>query len=65
MIATISSVREFNIEMQLEAERALLPKIFAFVHSDYNHYLTYQHALLEGHCRWNKDLKENVLDGDG
>ena len=55
LLAMIRSVRECNIEMNLETERALL--------SNYSRYLTYQHALLEVHCISNKsiwiDLKEN------
>ena len=63
LLAMIRSVRECNIEMNLEAERALLPQLFAFGHPNYSCYLTYQHALLEVHRISNKsiwiDLKEN------
>ena len=59
----IRSARECNIEMHLEAERILLPQLFAFGYPNYSRYLTYQHALLEVHCISNtsiwKDLKEN------
>ena len=59
----IRSVRECNIEIYLEAERILLPQLFAFGYPNYSRYLTYQHALLEVHCISNtsiwKDLKEN------
>ena len=59
----IRSVRKCNIEMYLEAERILLPQLFAFGYRNNSRYLTYQHALLEVHCISNtsiwKDLKEN------
>ena len=45
----IRSVRECNIEIHVEAERALLPQLFAFGHPNYSFHLTYQHALLEVH----------------
>ena len=47
LLAIIRSVRECNIEMHLEAERALPPQLFVFDHPNYSRYLTYQHALLE------------------
>ena len=63
----IRSVKECNIEMHLEAESALLPQLFAFVHPNYSRYLTYQHALLEVDRMSNtpiwKDLKENGFGG--
>ena len=63
LLAMIRSVRECNIEKHLEAERALLPQLFAFGHPDYSRYLTYQNALLEVHCISNtsvwKYLTEN------
>ena len=49
LLAMIRFVRECNIEMHLEAERALLLQHFAFGHPNYSCYLTYQHLLLEVH----------------
>ena len=63
----IRFVRECNIEMHLEAERALLLQHFAFGHPNCSCYLTYQHVLLEVHRISNtsvqKDLKENGFGG--
>ena len=67
LLAIIRSVRECNIEMHLEAERAFLPQLFVFVHPNYSRYLTYQHTLLEVHRISNtsiwKGLKENGFGG--
>ena len=49
LLSMIRYVREYNIGMYLEAERAKLPQLFAFGHPNYSRYLTYQHALLEVH----------------
>ena len=49
LLAMIRSVRECNTEMHLEAERALLPQLFALGHPNYSRYLAYQHTLLEVH----------------
>ena len=38
MLALISSVREYQIERHLQAERALLPQLFAFGHINYARY---------------------------
>eukprot|EP00794_Sanderia_malayensis_P016352 gene16352-17996_t len=46
MLCLISSVREHSIERHLAAERALIPKCFAFGHPNYSRYLTYQHVRL-------------------
>ena len=56
LLAMIRSVRECNIEKHLEAERALLPQLFAFGHPDYSRYLTYQNALFEVHCISNTSI---------
>ena len=62
LLAIIRFVRECNIQMHLEAERALLPQSLAFGHLN-SRYLRYQHALFEVHGISNtsiwKDLKEN------
>ena len=47
LLALVSAVREGSIERHLQAERALLPKLFAFGHPNYARYLTYQHVTLE------------------
>ena len=39
-------MRELSIERHLAAERALVPKCFAFGHPNYSRYLTYQHVRL-------------------
>ena len=67
LLAMIRSVRVCNIEMHLEAARALLPQLFAFGLPNFSRYLTYQHALLEVHhisgkSIW-KDLMENGFGG--
>ena len=68
LLAVIRSVRECNTEMHLEAERALLPQLFAFGHPNYSRYLAYQHTLLEVHRISNtwiwKNLKENGVGGN-
>ena len=46
LLALISSVREKSIERHMQAERALLPQLFAFKHVNYARYLTYQHVTL-------------------
>ena len=62
----ISSVREINVEMNLEAERALLSQFFAFLDPNYSCYLANQHSLLKVLCIWNillwKRLKEIFLE---
>ena len=45
-LVTIRFVRECDIEMNLEAERVLLPRHIAFGPPNYSRYLKYQHALL-------------------
>ena len=63
----IRSVRECNIEMHLETEKALLPQLFAFGNPNHSRYLTYQHTLLEIHRISNtsiwKNLKKNGFGG--
>ena len=67
MLALISSVRENHIERHLQAERALLPQLFAFGHINYARYLTYQHVTLTNLHQTNpaawQDLKENGFGG--
>ena len=46
VLASISSVNESTIERNLQAEQAVLPDTFAFVHPTYVQYLTYQHVML-------------------
>ena len=47
LLALISSVREISIERHLQAERAMLPNVFAFGQPKYSRYLTYQHVMLK------------------
>ena len=67
MLAFISSVREKHIERHLQAERALLPQLFAFGHINYARYLTYQHVTLTNLHKTNPtawtELKENGFGG--
>ena len=67
MLALISSVRENYIERHIQAERALLPQLFAFGHFNYARYLTYQHVTLANLHQTNpaawKELKENGFGG--
>eukprot|EP00794_Sanderia_malayensis_P019769 gene19769-21703_t len=46
MLCQVSSVREHSIDWHLAAERALIPKRFAFGHPNYSCYLKYQHVKL-------------------
>ena len=48
MLSLIYAVRENSIELHLAAERAMLPKCFAFDHQNYSPYLTVQHVTLSG-----------------
>ena len=50
LLATISFVRELNIEMNLDAERALLSQFFAITNPNYSRYLVNQHFLLKVLC---------------
>ena len=67
MLALISAVRENNIERHLQAERALLPQLFAFGHMNYARYLTFQHVTLTNLHQTNPaawaELKENGFGG--
>ena len=44
LLALVSAVREKSIKLHIAAERALLPKCFAFNHINYARYLTIQHV---------------------
>ena len=46
MLCLITAVQDKSIETHLAAERALLPKCFAFRHINYAGYLTFQHVNL-------------------
>ena len=67
MLALISSVREKHIERHLQAERVLLPQLFAFGHVNYARYLTYQHVTLSNLHQTNPaawtELKGNGFGG--
>ena len=47
LLALVSAVREKSIELHITAERALLPKCFAFNYINYARYLTIQHVNFE------------------
>ena len=47
LLALVSAVREKSIELHIAAERALLPKCFAFNHMNHLRYLTIQHVNFE------------------
>eukprot|EP00795_Rhopilema_esculentum_P006387 gene6387-11826_t len=67
MLCLISSVRENTIERHLAAERALIPKCFAFGHPNYARYLSFQHVNLldikRNHATIWQDLLENEYGG--
>ena len=67
MLCLIQAAREKNIEKHLAAERALLPKCFAFGHVSYARYLSFQHVSL-GDIKLNRrdvwdDAKLNGFGG--
>ena len=67
ILALISAGRENNIDRYIQAERALLPELFAFGHMNYARYLTSQHATLTKLHETNPEacteLKENGFGG--
>eukprot|EP00795_Rhopilema_esculentum_P008010 gene8010-13918_t len=67
ILCLISSVRENTIERHLAAERALIPKCFAFGHPNYSRYLSFQHVNLldikRNHATIWQDLLENEYGG--
>ena len=67
MLALISAVREKSIKRHMQAERALLPQLFAFGHMNYARYLTFQHVTLTNLHQTNPDawaeLRENGFGG--
>ena len=66
ILAMVSAVREMTIERHLQAERALLPQLFAFGHQNYSRYLTYQHVLLKNlHAQNQGAWRELTLNGFG
>ena len=58
LLALISAVREKTIELHVVAERALLPKCFAFNHINYSRYLTAQRIQIYKKEAWEDLLKE-------
>ena len=46
-LSRIAAYRDKNTELHLQAERELLPLLFAFNHQNYSRYLTYHHFELE------------------
>ena len=67
ILALISAGRENNIDRYIQAERALLPELFAFGHMNYARYLTFQHVTLTKLHETNPEawteLKENGFGG--
>ena len=61
LLALISAVREKTIELHVVAERALLPKCFAFNHINYSRYLTAQHINLQRIQIYKKEAWEDLL----
>ena len=61
LLALIYAVRERSIELHLVAERALLPKCFAFDHVNYCRYLSVQHVNLHAKRIQKKDEWEDFL----
>ena len=61
LLGMISSVREHNIKRRMQAERALLPKLFAFGHPNYSRYLTYQHVMLQLLEKTNPNAWESII----
>ena len=63
IMSSISSFRESTIERRLQAERLMLPDVFAFGHPNYGLYLTYQDVMLsnlhlENPGAWEEIVKE-------
>ena len=46
-LSRIAAYQDKNTELHLQAERELLPLLFAFNHQNYSRYLTYHHFELE------------------
>ena len=46
-LSKIAAYRDKNIELHLQAQRELLPLLFAFNHPNYSRYLTYHHIELK------------------
>ena len=62
LLALVSSVREHDIWRHIQAERALLPKLFAFGHPNYSRYLTYQHVMLQMLEKTNPEAWESLVE---
>ena len=61
MLSLIYVVRENSIELHLAAERAMLPKYFAFDHPNYFGYLTAQHVNLSALSTQKSETWEDLL----
>ena len=61
MLGLIFAVRAKSIELHAAAERALLPKLFAFNHVNYARYLTVQHTNFEQMEIKNKNAWEDLV----
>ena len=64
MLSLIYTVRENSIELHLAAERAMLPKCFAFDHPNYCRYLTAQHVNLSALSTQKSETWEDLLAND-
>ena len=64
MLSLIYVVRENSIELHLAAERAILPKCFAFDHPNYFGYLTAQHVNLSALSTQKSETWEDLLAND-
>ena len=66
LLALTYSVRELTIERHLQAERLMLPNVFAFDHPNHGWYLTYQHVMLSNfHLENPRAWEELVKEGFG
>ena len=61
LLALVSAVREKSIDLHVIAQRALLPKCFAFDHVNYARCLTFQHVYLETIQDRQKDIWDDLL----
>ena len=61
MLSLIYGVRENSIDLHLAAERAMLPKCFAFDHPNYCRYLTAQHVNLSALSTQKSETWEDLL----
>ena len=67
LLAMISAVCGMTNERHLQAEKVLLPQLFAFGHQNYSRYLAYQRVMLSNLQETNpsawEELKSKGLEG--